>query len=81
MGPGGIRIASPLKRVRGPCGRGPWSTPPGAVGGGDSDPGTARRGRIVLRVLEPIPPGLSRAAFMALLEERIETASAELAGD
>ena len=40
-----------------------------------------RPGRIVLRVLEPIPPGLSRAAFTAVLEERIETASAALAGD
>ena len=40
-----------------------------------------RPGRIVLRVLAPIPPGLPRAAFTALLEERIETASAELAGD
>ena len=40
----------------------------------------ARPGRIVLRVLEPIPPGLSRTVFTALLEERIEAASAELAG-
>lgn len=31
-----------------------------------------RPGRIVLRVLEPIPPGLSRAAFAAELERRIE---------
>ena len=33
-----------------------------------------RPGRIVLRALEPIPPGLSRDAFMATLRERIETA-------
>jgi 1-acyl-sn-glycerol-3-phosphate acyltransferase len=38
-------------------------------------PGTA-----VVAFLEPIPPGLDRKAFMARLEERIETASAELAG-
>lgn len=34
-----------------------------------------RPGTIVFEFLEPIPPGLKRAAFMALLEERIETAS------
>lgn len=33
-----------------------------------------RPGRIVLRVLEPIPPGLPRDAFMAALRARIETA-------
>lgn len=33
-----------------------------------------RPGRIVLRVLDPIAPGLARAAFMADLERRIETA-------
>ena len=38
-----------------------------------------RPGRIVLRVLAPIPPGLSRAAFTATLEARIETATAALA--
>ena len=32
-------------------------------------------GTIVLEFLEPIPPGLKRARFMALLEERIETAT------
>jgi 1-acyl-sn-glycerol-3-phosphate acyltransferase len=32
-------------------------------------------GVIVLEILEPIPPGLKRADFMRLLEERIETAS------
>ena len=32
-------------------------------------------GTIVFEYLEPIPPGLKRAEFMRLLEERIETAS------
>lgn len=32
-----------------------------------------RPGRAVVEMLEPIPPGLDREAFMALLEERIET--------
>jgi 1-acyl-sn-glycerol-3-phosphate acyltransferase len=40
-----------------------------------------RPGRAVIRFLEPIPPGLDRKAFMALLEERIETASAALAAE
>lgn len=35
-------------------------------------------GTIVFQYLEPIPPGLKRAEFMRLLEERIETASAKL---
>jgi 1-acyl-sn-glycerol-3-phosphate acyltransferase len=35
-------------------------------------------GLIVFEYLEPIPPGLKRAEFMRLLEERIETASAKL---
>lgn len=35
-------------------------------------------GHIIVEVLEPIPPGLSRDAFMAELEKRIETASAAL---
>lgn len=35
-------------------------------------------GTIVFEYLEPIPPGLKRAEFMRLLEERIETASARL---
>jgi 1-acyl-sn-glycerol-3-phosphate acyltransferase len=35
-------------------------------------------GTIVLEFLEPIPTGLKRAAFMALLEERIETATHRL---
>ena len=38
-----------------------------------------RPGRIVLRVLDPIAPGMPRAAFMALLERRIETAVTALA--
>jgi 1-acyl-sn-glycerol-3-phosphate acyltransferase len=37
-----------------------------------------RPGRIVLEYLEPIPPGLPRAAFMAELEGRIETATRRL---
>ncbi|MBS0332248.1 MAG: 1-acyl-sn-glycerol-3-phosphate acyltransferase [Proteobacteria bacterium] len=35
-------------------------------------------GTIVFEYLEPIPPGLKRAEFMRLLEERIETASNRL---
>lgn len=35
-------------------------------------------GTIVYEYLEPIPPGLKRAEFMRILEERIETASARL---
>lgn len=35
-------------------------------------------GVIVFEYLEPIPPGLKRAEFMRLLEERIETASLRL---
>jgi 1-acyl-sn-glycerol-3-phosphate acyltransferase len=37
-----------------------------------------RPGTIVFEYLEPIPPGLKRAEFMRVLEERIETRSAEL---
>jgi 1-acyl-sn-glycerol-3-phosphate acyltransferase len=37
-----------------------------------------RPGTIVLEFLPAIPPGLKRAAFMAVLEERIETATAAL---
>jgi 1-acyl-sn-glycerol-3-phosphate acyltransferase len=37
-----------------------------------------RPGRIVYEFLEPIPPGLRRAAFMRELETRIETASQRL---
>jgi 1-acyl-sn-glycerol-3-phosphate acyltransferase len=37
-----------------------------------------RPGRIVFQYLEPIPPGLKRAAFMAELETRIETAAKAL---
>jgi 1-acyl-sn-glycerol-3-phosphate acyltransferase len=36
-------------------------------------------GTITLEYLEPIPPGLPRPEFMALLQERIETASHQLA--
>jgi 1-acyl-sn-glycerol-3-phosphate acyltransferase len=35
-------------------------------------------GTIVFEYLEPIPPGLKRAEFMRVLEERIETKSTEL---
>ena len=37
-----------------------------------------RPGVATIQLLEPIAPGLSREAFMATLEERIETASAAL---
>lgn len=37
-----------------------------------------RPGRIVLKILEPIAPGLPRRELMAELERRIETATAEL---
>jgi 1-acyl-sn-glycerol-3-phosphate acyltransferase len=37
-----------------------------------------RPGVIVYEFLEPIPPGLKRAEFMRLLQERIETASDRL---
>jgi 1-acyl-sn-glycerol-3-phosphate acyltransferase len=37
-----------------------------------------RPGTIVLEFLEPIAPGMKRGAFMALLEERIETATNRL---
>ena len=40
-----------------------------------------RRGTILVEVLEPIPPGLGRAAFMARLERDIETASDRLLGE
>jgi 1-acyl-sn-glycerol-3-phosphate acyltransferase len=35
-------------------------------------------GTVTMEFLEPIPPGMERAAFMALLQERIETASERL---
>jgi 1-acyl-sn-glycerol-3-phosphate acyltransferase len=37
-----------------------------------------RPGTIVLEFLEPIPPGMKRQAFMALLEERIEAGTSRL---
>jgi 1-acyl-sn-glycerol-3-phosphate acyltransferase len=40
-----------------------------------------RPGTIVLEFLEPIPPGLPRAAFMRTLEERIETATNHLVAE
>lgn len=42
---------------------------------------TRRPGTIVLEYLPPIAPGLRRREFMAALEERIETASANLAAE
>ncbi|MFW5833646.1 MAG: lysophospholipid acyltransferase family protein [Pseudomonadota bacterium] len=42
-------------------------------------PFNKRPGRAVIEFLEPIEPGMERKAFMALLEDRIETASARLA--
>jgi 1-acyl-sn-glycerol-3-phosphate acyltransferase len=38
-------------------------------------------GRIVLEFLEPIPPGLGRGEFLAVLEQRIEPASTDLAAE
>jgi 1-acyl-sn-glycerol-3-phosphate acyltransferase len=40
-----------------------------------------RPGLITVQVLEPIPPGLKREAFMATLRERIEGATARLVAD
>jgi len=37
-----------------------------------------RPGKIILEFLEPIPPGMPRRAFMALLQQRIETATGKL---
>src|SRR5690606_392782 len=37
-----------------------------------------RPGRIVVEFLPPIPPGLDRRAFMARLQETLETATARL---
>lgn len=37
-----------------------------------------RPGKIVVEILPPIAPGLAKPAFMAALEERIETATARL---
>lgn len=39
-----------------------------------------RPGRAIVEMLEPIPPGLDRHRFMALLEERIETRQRLLEG-
>ena len=40
--------------------------------------GLLKPGTIVFEYLEPIPPGLKRAEFMRILQERIETASMAL---
>lgn len=37
-----------------------------------------RPGKIVIEFLEPIPPGLDKKSFFAILQERIETASTRL---
>jgi len=37
-----------------------------------------KRGTVVVQILDPIEPGLKRAAFMTLLQDRIESASADL---
>ena len=37
-----------------------------------------RPGTIVFEFLEPIPPGMKRASFMALLKQRVETGSLAL---
>ena len=42
---------------------------------------TKRPGRIVLKFLEPIPPGLRSREFMKVLEGRIETATADLVAE
>jgi 1-acyl-sn-glycerol-3-phosphate acyltransferase len=42
---------------------------------------TRKPGTITLRILPPIPPGLDRRAFMARLEDAIETATAELVAE
>jgi 1-acyl-sn-glycerol-3-phosphate acyltransferase len=39
-----------------------------------------KAGTIVVEFLDPIPPGLPRKVFVALLQERIETATARLTG-
>ena len=39
---------------------------------------TRRPGTIVVEILDPIPPGLAKAAFMSRLEDAIEGASARL---
>ena len=38
-------------------------------------------GRIVLEFLEPIPPGLRRREFLEVLQQRIESASVDLAAE
>ncbi len=40
-----------------------------------------RAGRITVEFLDPIPPGLSRKAFMAALEESIETATTRISDE
>ena len=39
---------------------------------------TRRPGKIVVEYLEPIAPGLSKDVFLALLQERMETATNRL---
>lgn len=55
---------------------------PFALNSGAYWTGAQRRpGRIVIEFLPPIPPGEKRAAFMAALQDRIETATAALAAE
>lgn len=44
------------------------------------DPGglVKKRGTVVVQILAPIPPGLKRAEFMSVLQERLESGSAAL---
>ena len=52
---------------------------PAALDSGRYWTGFAKKpGTITLQFLEPIPPGLKRPAFMALLQDRIETATKKL---
>ncbi len=44
----------------------------------DAAANVMKRGTVVWEILEPIPPGLKRAEFMRVLQERIETASTAL---
>ena len=49
-----------------------WTGPMGLI---------KKPGRIVVEFLEPIPPGLKRQEFMAVLQERIQTATARLVAE
>jgi 1-acyl-sn-glycerol-3-phosphate acyltransferase len=49
-----------------------WSGPAGFL---------KKPGKIVVEYLEPIPPGMPRKEFMALLQARIEAATARLVAE